>query len=78
MIRKGQKIANYIERKGIAREDMHRYLFYMLDEEYDKAMEEKVDYEIPDGPEGDKIIAERAKFILDLLADTERGMREGR
>ena len=34
IMRKGQRVCNYIQRKGLKNEDVHQVLFYMDDDEF--------------------------------------------
>ena len=37
-MRRGQRLCNYIQRNGLANENVHRILFNISDEEFDKVM----------------------------------------
>ena len=38
MMRKGQKLCNWIVKRGTKNEDVHKVLFYMTDEEFNEAV----------------------------------------
>lgn len=69
MIRKGQKLCNYILDRGYARENVHIKLFHMSDEEFDRVVNMDVNYEIPDNEEVDKMVDKAATEIIKSILE---------